>query len=306
MQEPSQRQIGLQNRLERERAREEHQITKADNVEFWRDYLDQFHYIVNFTDYWQLLDHVYRLMGKLQGGERILDAGCGNGNFGMFVLINHTYRCRNGAGSGPKRLRYVGVDFVQEALVKARGNLVQLSKEIAHKSGPNIQLPSAMESSLACADLNMALPFEDNQFDRIICNLVIGYVHDPLRLLHEFMRVLAPGGKLVITNLKPHADLSQIYRNFVQNTEQLEEVEEARRLLNNSGKIKQGESEGIFRFFDRQELMMLLLSSGAVQPRIYSTFANQAYIAVVEKGNIRGSEIVNKELGSKTVLAMSP
>jgi ubiquinone/menaquinone biosynthesis C-methylase UbiE len=304
--DPSQRQIGLQKRLERERARGEHQIAKADNVEFWREYLDQFHYIVNFTDYWQLLDHVYRLMGKLRGGERILDAGCGNGNFGMFVLINHTYRCRNGGTSGPQLLRYVGVDFVQEALVKARASMVQLSAEVAHKSSPHIQSSSVMESSLACADLNLALPFEDNQFDRIICNLVIGYVHDPARLLHEFMRVLVPGGKLVITNLKPHADLSQIYRNFVQHTEHPEEVEEARRLLNNSGKIKQGESEGIFRFFDRQELMMLLLSIGAAQPRIYSTFANQAYIAVAEKGARGSSEIFNNELGSETVLALSP
>ncbi|MGH7254091.1 MAG: hypothetical protein ACREIE_09865, partial [Nitrospiraceae bacterium] len=43
------------------------------------------------------------------------------------------------------------------------------------------------------------------------------------------------------------------------------------------------ESNGIFRFFDKQELTMLLISSGAVQPRIYSTFANQAFIAVAEK-----------------------
>ncbi len=97
------------------------------------------------------------------------------------------------------------------------------------------------------------------------------------------MRVLTPNGKLVITNLKPHADLSQIYRNFVQVTERPEEVEEARRLLNNSGKIKQGESDGVFRFFDRHEFATLLESSGAARPRIYTTFANQAYIAVAEK-----------------------
>jgi ubiquinone/menaquinone biosynthesis C-methylase UbiE len=119
---------------------------------------------------------------------------------------------------------------------------------------------------------------------------VIGYLNDPSQGLNEFVRVLAPGGKLVLTNLKPHADLSQIYRNFVQKTEEPQEVEEARQLLNNAGKIKQGESEGIFRFYDRQELLMVLISTGAVNPRIYSTFANQAYIAVVEKPGI-GSEI---------------
>ncbi len=112
---------------------------------------------------------------------------------------------------------------------------------------------------------------------------MISYLQDPLSTLGEFMRVLTPNGRLVITNLKPHADLSQIYRNFVQRADRPEEMEEGRQLLNNSGKIKQAEGDGIFRFFDRQELAMLLTSSGAVQPRVYSTFANQGYIVVAEK-----------------------
>ena len=55
----------------------------------------------------------------------------------------------------------------------------------------------------------------------------------------------------------------------------------------------QGESNGIFRFFDKQELTMLLMSSGAVQPRIYSTFANQAYIAVAEKHGAARKTLAN-------------
>jgi hypothetical protein len=69
-------------------------------------------------------------------------------------------------------------------------------------------------------------------------------------------------------------------------------VEEAKEILNNSGKIMQCESNGIFRFFDKQELTMLLTSSGAIHPRIYSTFANQAYIAVAEKpGTVRKAQV---------------
>jgi len=41
----------------------------------------------------------------------------------------------------------------------------------------------------------------------------------------------------------------------------------------------------VFRFFDRQELTMLLLASGAAQPRVYSTFANQAYLAAADKAD---------------------
>ncbi|HET8579920.1 MAG TPA: PilZ domain-containing protein, partial [Nitrospiraceae bacterium] len=95
MLKPSQREIGLQSRLERERARIQRHMGKAENTEFWRDYLAQFHYIVNSSDYWHLLDHIYSSLGVLERDERILDAGCGNGNFGMFLLINQAYRERN-------------------------------------------------------------------------------------------------------------------------------------------------------------------------------------------------------------------
>jgi ubiquinone/menaquinone biosynthesis C-methylase UbiE len=101
--------------------------------------------------------------------------------------------------------------------------------------------------------------------------------------LRELMRVLSPDGKLILTSFKPQADLAQIYRNFISVAKGQEEIEKAKQVLNTSGNITLHERQGGFRFFDRQELAMLLMSSGAVQPRIYSTFANQAYIAVAEK-----------------------
>lgn len=281
--EPSQREIGLQNRLERERARAQHQMAKTQTIEFWKDYLDHFHYIVNFSDYWHLLDHIYRLMGTCDRGELILDAGCGNGNFGMFLMINHAYRQRHTLRADAKPPLYLGLDFVPSALAQARTNLVKVAAEAWGQFAGASFLQVPIRTSLTRADLNLSLPFRDNQFDRIVCNLVIAYLQDPLFTLRELVRVLSPNGRLVLTNLKPHADLSQIYRNFVQVTEGPEEVEEARRLLSNSGKIKQGESDGIFSFYDRQELATLLITSGAVEPRIYSTFANQAHIAVAEK-----------------------
>jgi len=281
--EPSRRAIGLQSRLERERARAHHHMAKTDMVEFWRDYLENFHYIANVSDYWQLLDHIYRLAGSLEGGVRLLDAGCGNGNFGMFLLINQAYRLRVGAARGADPIRYVGMDFIQPALIKARHNLLKTAAEIRGKFALAAAPSLPMDFSLLAADLNMPLPFRDGQFDRIVCNLVIGYLQDPAFLIKEFLRVLTPSGKMIVTNLKPHPDLSQIYRNFVQRADHAEELQEAKHLLNNSGKIIQAESNGVFRFFDRQELAMLLLAGGAAQPRVYSTFANQAYLAAAEK-----------------------
>jgi SAM-dependent methyltransferase len=284
LRQPSQREIGLQSRLERERARAQNQMARIDNVNFWRDYLEHFHYIANVSDFWQLLDHVYRLLGPLTAADRILDAGCGNGNFGVFLMVNRAYSHRHAAQDAPLAYGYVGTDFVFDALRQARRNLSNVAAESGPAPAGAIALPGAGTlTSFTLSDLNLPLPFADGRFSCVVSNLVIGYLQDPLATLRELLRVLAPGGKLVISNLKPQADLSQIYRNFVQRTDQPEEMDEARQLLNNSGKIKLGESDGIFRFFNRQELATLLSCSGAQQPRIYSTFGNQAFIAVAAK-----------------------
>ncbi len=279
--ERMQREIGLQKRLERERSRTQTQMGGAESAEFWRDYLDHFHYIVKSPDYLHLLDHVYSLAGISEKGECILDAGCGNGNFGMFLLINQAYRQRN-TKVKCKPPHYVGIDFIPNAITHTRLNLAKVTADIQRRL-PNMSRPQPMEISLGLANLNTPLPFRDNQFDRVICNLVIGYLQDPLFTLKELVRVLSPNGKIILTNLKPQADLSAIYRNFIRLTQRREEIEEARAVLSNSGKIKQGESDGVFFFCDKQELAMLLLSSGAIRPRTYSTFVNQAYIAVAEK-----------------------
>ncbi len=281
--EPSQREIGFQNRMERERARAKNQMAKTELVEFWQDYLNHFHYIANVTDFWHLLDHVYRLLGTIGSDTRILDAGCGNGNFGMFLLVNQAYRLRNANHQTTMAASYTGLDFIPGALTQTKLNLNPVAAQLRGQVSTAITSQSPIYTSLCCADLNVPLPFHDNHFDRIVCNLVLGYLQDPLFTLCEFMRVLAPQGRLVLTNLKPHADLSQIYCNFVKVSERPEEIEEARQLLNNAGRIKQGESSGTFRFFNKQEFLMLLINCGAVRPRIYNAFANQAYIAVAEK-----------------------
>ncbi len=90
----------------------------------------------------------------------------------------------------------------------------------------------------------------------------------------------------MLTHFKPQSDLTQIYHEFVSLAKGDIERQQAKQTVEASGKITQHGCEGAFRFFDRQELAMLLMSSGASQPRIYSTFANQAYLALAEKSPI--------------------
>ncbi|HMU29632.1 MAG TPA: alpha/beta hydrolase, partial [Nitrospira sp.] len=241
MVEPSHREIGAQNRLERERSKKRKPMGKSDHVAFWQEYLQNFQTIPNVADFWRLMDHLYRLMGDCHKGERILDAGCGNGNFGVFLQLNQAFRQRYGKRGDFRSPDYVGLDFVPAALAQAMSNFEQVGATLQGQFYEGLRAYEPMSMRVCQADLESALPFPDHSFDRVVCNLVLGYVRDPLFTLREYLRVLTPQGRLVISNLKPYADLSAIYRNFVDTAQTKDQVEEGRRLLDNSGRIKERE-----------------------------------------------------------------
>jgi len=280
--EPAQRDITCQVRQERHRSSMRHHMTKETARAFWQDHLAHPHSITHSPDYWRLLDHICHLAGRGAEGGRIGDAGCGNGYFGVCLLVNHTYRRRHRLTRRAHPISYVGVDFILSALTQTRHNLTTMAAESPCVPLAVANTASLHKASLSLADLNAPLPFLDGQFHVIACNLVIGFLRDPLFTLRELMRVLSPQGRLIVTNLKPHADLSHIYQEVIL-AAQLED-KEARQLLKEVGTMKQGESDGAFRFFTRQELAMLLIGSGAQRPRTYPAFADQAYITVAEKG----------------------
>ncbi|MBS0171881.1 MAG: alpha/beta fold hydrolase [Nitrospira sp.] len=281
--EPSHREIGVQNRVERERSKTRRPMRKSDHVAFWQEYLHNFQTIPNVADFWRLMDHLYRLMGECHQGERILDAGCGNGNFGVFLQLNEAFRQRYARRGNFRSPDYVGLDFVPAALAQAKVNFEQVGATLQGQFYEGLRAYVPMSMQVCQADLEHPLPFPDHSFDRVVCNLVLGYVRDPLSTLREYLRVLAPQGRLVISNLKPYADLSAIYRNFVDTAQTPDQIEEGRRLLDNSGRIKEREGEGTFHFHYQAEFEGLLRAAGVSRPRVYSTFGNQALIAVADK-----------------------
>jgi SAM-dependent methyltransferase len=280
--EPAQMEIGRQNRLERQRAKAHRPIGRPGSKEFGHAYLDHFHCLANIPEYWHLLDQISRLLGPMEKGATILDAGCGPGNLGMCMLLKDSYHRRGSCGPGFNGLRYVGVEVAQSVLARAAVNFSNVGNDALVVGGDRHD-PSTMETSLTCADLNRPLPFRDHQFSRVICNLVLGYLDDPMSSLLELVRVLSPDGLIVVTSLKPYADLIEIYKNFMLRTDLPEEIEEAERLLNTACKIKQAEGDGLFRSFQPDEIAMLLIMSGASEPQVSSTFGNQAYIVAAKK-----------------------
>ncbi len=276
--EPNRADLGRQNRQEKITSS---QCSPAEvGQAFWTDYLGHFQTVGTCSDYVQLLDHVFHALGPITPGQRLLDAGCGNGNAGLYFLQSLQDTQKQPDFISERPIRYVGIDVIHEALSRAQSQMTQAYRRQQWSSPSGFP---AVQMSWSQVDLQHALPFADNQFDRIVSNLVLGYLSDPQEVLRELFRVLAPSGRMVLSNLKPNGDFSEIYQNLVSHAGESNQKVEARNLLNNYGKIRQAEKEGQFRFFDQTEWMKCLNSINGLYTGVYPTFANQAYLIVVEK-----------------------
>ena len=109
---------------------------------------------------------------ELAGGERVLDLGCGAGNWGR-VLV----RLARG-------LRLVHLDLSPAMLLTARR-----------------RIPSRPEQRhlFAAAD-GCRLPLAPGTVDRVVCGNVLGLQSESAPLLAECARVLRPRGRVVIVD----------------------------------------------------------------------------------------------------------
>jgi SAM-dependent methyltransferase len=105
------------------------------------------------------------LLANTGAGERALDLGCGNGLFTAELLR---------AGS-----QAIGVEVAEAALARARAQHASIDFRLAPIDG--------------------RLPLEDSEVDLVWCSEVIEHVADTARWLSEVRRVLAPGGRLLLT-----------------------------------------------------------------------------------------------------------
>lgn len=112
----------------------------------------------------------------LRRGERVLDLGCGAGR--------HSFEALRRGG------RVVAADLDDTAL-----------KDVSQMGHAMLLEGQATEgSSLHCARADaLALPFEDDSFERIIVSEVLEHIPDDGRAMDELARVLAPGGTVAVT-----------------------------------------------------------------------------------------------------------
>ena len=127
------------------------------------------------------------------------------------------------------------------------------------------------------------LPFADGSVDRICCSLLISYLKRPDFLLRELFRILKPGGKIVVSSMKPYCDLSVIYKDVVDESRQDETLQSARDLLSAAGAIKLKEEEGHYKFYEKKELVECVTVAGFNRVKVYRSFGDQANLVCAEK-----------------------
>lgn len=147
----------------------------------------------NAGDYQAAAEHTSRVLGGEAGidvGSRVLDVGCGCGNFVFHLARRFGCACE-------------GLDLSRERIQFAQGKRAEAGDGIARLVG--FRHGSATE-----------LPYEAGSFSHVVSQDALFLVPDKARSHDEMFRVLAPGGRLAITDfLQPRPQVSPRARKHV-------------------------------------------------------------------------------------------
>lgn len=142
---------------------------------------------------------------ELRENDHLLEIGFGNGKF-----FNDLF-------SEEKELKISAVDFSKEMVAEAKEN----NRELISSGSLNIKLGSSE-----------SLPFPDETFDKVFCNMVIYFWDHPETHLKEVHRVLKPGGKFY-TGMRTQESMRLF--PFVEYGFNLYETDEWEKILHNNG-----------------------------------------------------------------------
>jgi SAM-dependent methyltransferase len=141
---------------------------------FWDLYSHVYNGVYHLIPYRNLLWDAFSEL-RLKPGMRVLDAGCGTGNFERFIA--------------DKPVPPIVVDGIDGSAGMLRS---------AQRRCRNLDFVR-----FAAADLNERLPFDDETFDCVVSINVLYALQDQDAAIRELLRVLKPEGRLVISSPLP-------------------------------------------------------------------------------------------------------
>lgn len=123
-----------------------------------------------------------------QVGEKVLDLGCGTGNFSIKLA--------------QKGCQITGIDISEPMLEKAAEKASNLNLAI---------------NFIKADALN--LEFEANFFDSVFSMATIEFIEDLEKLMQELKRVVKPGGKILLGTIRKESDWGRLYQKQAQKEE---------------------------------------------------------------------------------------
>lgn len=168
------------------------------NKILWEIYAISYDKLTHLPFYKKLVEDVYKELDVHERGV-YLDAGCGTGELLRKIIDG-------------KKVKAYGIDISRLMLKRAAKKL---------KNPENV--------ILVYGNLNQKLPFKDNFYDGITCIHTLYALENPKLILQEFYRILKPGGRLVVSDLKKGFS----YRPLISNVKEylLRQKKEIMKLL---------------------------------------------------------------------------
>ncbi|MBX3015471.1 MAG: methyltransferase domain-containing protein, partial [Caldilineaceae bacterium] len=189
----------------------------------------------------QRLRHLLKF-ANLPKNLRIMDLGTGTGSLALILA-------EDGA------TEVVGVDISPAMLEVAE--YLRLSSASAAASRVSFRLAAAQR-----------MPFRSDSFDAIVCRLVLNHTHKPEHIVQELVRLLKPGGILILAELLGADDsVKRATQNAIEARRNPSHVaalsaEQYRKLLTNQRLTVEAETVAVFEQ-DLEEWLTDLQSSPA-------------------------------------------
>jgi ubiquinone/menaquinone biosynthesis C-methylase UbiE len=243
-------------------------IDEGDDMqphELWERYMGCYDYLTGVGSYLANLREIATATA-LQPGSRVLDAGSGTGNLSLMLR--------------DQGARVVSCDFSESALACHR------------RKDP--------QAELVQASLEERLPFDDAGFRTVYCASVLFALSESgcALALREFLRVLHPGGRLVVTVAAPEKRNRRLvqthFRSMVREhgwlngtTRFLFRLPNLLQVLHYNRRLQQLPDWQGYHRFSEEELRAILRGAGFAIVDLRRTYAGSFFLVVCEKPHVR-------------------